>query len=228
MSAFVNERGDRMCIYRMSVPVRASCLSIVLIGILAQPVPAQRSGRSGLRLGNVSAAQLVVLEAVQENLKLTKGQKEKIDDAYDELLAARRKMFAEVPKESGDRGPKLIQLNKQTTTKIQALLDDSQRQRLKEVLLQVNGAAELLRDEIAAAIEITEDQKQKLVDIQRSNSKTRNDARKKLDGSSAQTRTAKMAELHRKTDEKLLEVLTAKQRKQFVAMQGKKMTLELY
>jgi hypothetical protein len=217
-----------MCKSRGRVPMWISCMSVVLIGTMAQNSEAQRSGRSGLRLGNVSAVQLIVLEDVQKHLKLTEEQKEKTVALHDTLIAERRKMFAEVSKESGDRGAKLAEMNKRTTTKLESILDAAQRQRLKEILLQVNGAAELLKDKIAEAIGITDDQKEKLADIQRSNAKTRSDSRKKLDGSSALIRNAKMAELHREAEKRLLEVLTAEQRKHFEAMQGKKITLELY
>lgn len=213
---------------RSKVPMWVNCMSVVLIGTMAQFAEAQRSGRSGLRLGNVSAVQLMVLEDVQKNLKLTEEHKEKTVAIHDKLIAERRKMFAEVSRESGERGPKLTEMNKRTTTKLESILDAAQRQRLKEILLQVNGAAELLKDKIAAAIGITDDQKERLADIQRSYAKTRRDSRKKLGGSSALIRTAKMAELHREAEKKLLEVLTAEQREQFEAMQGKKITLELY
>jgi len=161
-------------------------------------------------------------------LKLTEEQKKRMVAIHDNLIAERRKLFAEVSKESGDRGPKLAELNKRSTTKIDALLNIAQRKRLKEILLQVNGAAELLKDKIAAAIGISDDQKKKLAEIQRSNAKTRRDVRKELEGSSALIRNAKMAELHREAEKKLLEVLTAEQQKQFEAMQGEKITLELY
>ena len=118
-------------------------MSASLFGSMAQYVEAQRSGRSGLRLGNVSAVQLLVLADVQTDLKLTVEQKEETVAMHDSFSAERRKMFAEVSRESGDRGPKLADLNERTTTRVEAILDEAQRQRLKEILLQVNGAAEL-------------------------------------------------------------------------------------
>ena len=99
---------------------------------------------------------------------------------------------------------------------------------MQEIWLQVNGAYGLEKKEIADAIGISDDQKEKLAQIQRINSEDRRDARKELTGSTAQKRNAKMAELHRQAEKRILQILTVEQRKQFEKMQGKKITIDLF
>lgn len=217
-----------MCKFGSRFSVCVSCLSLALIGTMAQHAEAQRRGRSGLRLGNVTASQVLILEDAQEELKLSDEQTAKIAIIDQAFTTDRRKMFAEVSKESGDRGRKLTEMNKQTAAKIDAVLDEPQRKRLQEILLQVNGAVALEQDEMAATLGITEDQKSKLAEVRRSNAKVRRETHAKLDGSSSQTLANKMAELHREAEKKLLEVLTDQQRKQFEQMQGAKIDLQLY
>jgi len=203
------------------------CLAFVLIGTMTQHVEAQRSNRSGLRLGNVAPVQLLILDDVQTNLMLTEKQKEKATAIHEQFTAERRKMFAEISKESGNRRQKLAAMNKKTLAELETILDVAQRKRLQEILLQVNGATELLKDNIAATIKITDDQKEKLADIDRSNTKIRTESRKKLTGVSASTRSTKTSELHRQGNAKLLEILTAEQKKKFESMQGKKIAIKL-
>jgi DNA-binding MarR family transcriptional regulator len=170
----------------------------------------------------------LVLEDAQKELKLSDEQIAKIAAIDEAFTTDRRKMFAEISKESGDRGRKLAEMNKQTAAKIHAILDEPQRKRLKEILLQVNGAVALEQDEMAATLGITEEQKSKLAEVRRANAKVRRETHAKLDGSSSQTLANKMAELHREAEKKLLEVLSDQQRKQFEQMQGEKIDLQLY
>lgn len=53
-------------------------LFLVLVGTTTHTAEAQRSGRSGLRLGHVTALQLLVLEDVRKELQLSDDETAKI------------------------------------------------------------------------------------------------------------------------------------------------------
>ena len=205
-----------------------SSVALVLSATMTQNAEAQRSGRSGLRLGHVTAPQLLVFEDVQKALKLTKEQSNKLDAIHEAFTVDRRQMFTEVSKESAERGAKLDLMNEQAATKITSVLDEAQRNRLQEILLQVNGPAALENETLATELAISDDQKSKLAEVRRGNARTRRETHAKLDGSSSHLLAKEMAELQRAGDRKLLEVLTDEQRKQFNEMQGEKIDLELY
>jgi hypothetical protein len=198
--------------------------TIVVTLAAVSPAQAQRRNMGGLRPGHVSPARLLTVEAVQAELKLTDQQKEKATEINEALSAGRHELFAKVAKDSKERGAKTKELEKKAQGSIDELLDDSQNKRLRELLLQVNGASELTNKEMREALQITKEQQKKLATVRHANAKARKEALADFDGD----RMAKSVELQREGDAKLLEVLTPAQRKQFEAMQGKKIALKLF
>ena len=170
------------------------------------------------------AAQLLTMDAVQKDLNLTDEQKANVKQINETVTTGRKKLFAEVTKESGERGAKIAELNKKAAADIATLLDETQRKRLQEIVLQVNGAAEITKKEIREALQLTAEQDAKLKEVRRANLKARQEALANFEGD----RMAKMVELQKAADEKLLAVLTPEQRKKFAELQGKKIELELF
>jgi len=200
-------------------------LATMIVTVVAVPTAqAQRRNMGGLRPGNASPARLLPVESVQVELKLTDQQKEKAAEINEMLTAGRHELFATIKKDSKERGPKAAELERKAHAGIDELLDDAQEKRLKELLLQVNGASELSRKEIREALKITKEQQKKLAEIRRSNMKARQEALENYEGD----RMQKSVELLQEADKKLLEVLTDEQRKQFESMKGKKITIELF
>ena len=197
---------------------------VLLVGILAEPAAAQRRGQGGMRLGEATQAQLLQIDAVQKDLKLTDDEKSKVAAIHEKATSGRRQVMAANSKDSKERGPKLAELNKQLDAEIEKVLDDGQKKRLQEIVLQVNGAGALEKDDIQKALKITDEQKAKLTEIQKANTKARRDAVAQLDGA---TRTTKETQLFLDGNKKLLEVLTPEQSKQFEEMQGEKIKLDL-
>jgi Spy/CpxP family protein refolding chaperone len=205
-----------------------SIAATALIALLPLSAQAQGRDRGGLRQGNVAAVELLQLEEVKAELKLTDEQKTKVGELHDEYMTGRRQIFAEVDKESGERGPKMKELREKTAAALAETLDASQQKRLREIVLQVNGAAELENKEVAAALNLTDDQKKKIADVSKANAKGRREALRVLREGGEGSRTEKLAKLQAEGDAKLLEVLTAEQRKQFESMQGAKLELKLF
>ena len=205
-----------------------SIATATLLVFTAHSAHAQGRDRGGLRQGNVAAVQLLKLDEVRAELKLTTEQKTKVDELHETYMTGRRQIFAEVDKESGERGPKMKELREKTADEIAKALEESQQKRLKEIVLQVNGAAELENKEVAAALKITPEQQKKLTEVSKANAKARREAINVLREGGEGSRTEILAKLQAEGDARLLEVLTPEQRKQFEAMQGAKLELKLF
>jgi hypothetical protein len=213
---------------RIRIPVVVASLALMLA--TAELAQAQRGqGRFGGRFGVVSAAQLVSLEQVQAELKLNDEQKGKATGISEQLSSDRRELF-----QGGAGGgdfaqvrEKMEKLNSEATEKLMAVLDQGQRNRLKELVLQVNGAASLTDAAVAKELKITDEQKSKLEEIRDANRQAIQDANQDLEGASQEERREKMTQLRREGQEKLLAVLTTDQRAQFEKMQGTKIELDL-
>ena len=202
---------------------------VLIVGVglvlsMAESAVAQRRGQGGLRLGEATSTQLLQIAAVQNELKITDEQKTKAAAVNETVTSGRRQIFAANSKDSKERAPKVAELNKQADAEIEKILNDAQNKRLKQIVLQANGAAELQKDEIQKALSFTEEQKSQIAEIRKENLKARRDGLAQLQGAA---RSTKDAELYREADKKLLKVLRSDQSKQFEQMQGEKIKLDL-
>jgi hypothetical protein len=108
--------------------------------------------------------------------------------------------------------------------KLQAILNETQWKRFNELRLQNEGANALMREDIAKTLGLTQDQKNTLQEIQRTNMESMRqammDARE--GGEFNREEMQGMMEKNRKDSEaKMLAVLTSTQRTQWDAMLGK-------
>ena len=192
--------------------------------LIMSPAHAQQRMRGGVRPGNVTSARLLAVGEVQTELKLADEQKTKASEINETLTTGRRELFKKVAKDSRERTEKVAELEKNADASVKELLNDEQEKRLGELLLQVNGASELLKKDVADALQITEEQQKKLVAANKANAKARKEVLEKFEGD----RQSKTAELKTDEDKKLLVVLTDEQKKKFEQMQGKKIAIKLF
>lgn len=94
---------------------------------------------------------------------------------------------------------------------------------MTEIYIQVAGVAALQDDDIAAELGITEAQKTKMAEIQAANREEIGAQMRELfqSGGDREAIQAKMQELRRAADAKVLAVLTPEQQKKFEEMKGK-------
>jgi Spy/CpxP family protein refolding chaperone len=128
-----------------------------------------------------------------------------------------KEMMPEVIKMIADKG-------KDAQGQVDGILDDSQTERLKELSLQSRGAQALEDDEVAAALNISDEQKEKLTEVREEGSQALQEAFQKLRGGGGDQGDIrkKMSELRNNLSEKALAILTPDQRKQFEKMKGTK------
>jgi Spy/CpxP family protein refolding chaperone len=198
-------------------------LSLVLLGPLAachssasdNPPPGGPRGPGG---GGPGGFNLYANETVQKDLALTEAQKESIKSISDDFRSSMRDLSQE------DRQSKMPELRKAMEDKIAVVLTDKQKARMKEIRLQVQGPAALSTKEVAAALKLTDDQAQKIADLNKSLDDARREAFQGGGGGDPDARE-KLATLRTETNDKILAVLSSEQKASFEKMQGAKIDL---
>ena len=199
-------------------------LSLVLFGSLAvnqafaaddppATPPAQGQGRGGRGGSNLFAN-----ETVQKDLALTDEQKASIKKINDDFRSSLSGLSRE------DRRSKMTELRKGVEDKIDAVLDDKQKARVKEIRLQVQGPGALSNKEVADALKLSDEQVTKIKDLTKSLSDARREAFQGGGGGNADARE-KLTKLRTETNEKILALLTSDQKASFEKMQGAKIDL---
>lgn len=133
----------------------------------------------------------------------------------------RRKKFEEI------RG-KLETAQKESREKVNAVLLPHQQDRLKEISLQLRGFGAIDDPEVAAALKISDEQKEKIAAV-------RTEQREKMgelfrQGGQDQDRDAmreKFQKLRTENEKQVLDVLTTAQQAQFEKMKGEKFELDM-
>lgn len=181
-----------------------------------------------------SAMRLVTMDAVQEVLKLSDEQKDKVAEIDEELRQRAREAFGERRGERPDFGRvrgEMQKLNEEATAKLIDVLDDHQKRQLAAIVIEVSDAGALLDPLVAAQLNITAEQKEKMAEIR--------DAQQPLQagfgGRRAQELSreemrelrAKMEERRAEVHKQLMTVLTSEQQQQFETLKGEAADVEL-
>jgi Spy/CpxP family protein refolding chaperone len=193
----------------------------------AQNQQGRGGGRGYFGMQGGSKVLLVQAKPVQEDLKITSEQAAKLTSISDDYRADMRDFSAGEGASREERQQKFEQnrekiatLNRETDKKIDEVLNADQKKRLDEIALQAAGVQALQRDEIAAKLKLTGEQKEKI--------------KKVLDEQSQKMREAfgdngggreKLNEIRQQTEQQVVAVLNDDQKKEWKAMQGKEFDL---
>ncbi len=201
-----------------------SVLSLVSIsgltgcsGSASDEPPPRQFGPMGGGRGNFN---LLNNDKVQKELALTEKQKEAVKKAFDD----QRNGFSDLP-DSDDRFTKMQELFKTLQDKITALLDDKQKARLKEIQLQMQGPAGLANKETADALKLSDDQVEKIKQINETMQTDIRDTFQAAGQVNFNEVQDEITRLRKDGNDKILAVLTADQKAAFETMQGAKFEL---
>jgi Spy/CpxP family protein refolding chaperone len=181
--------------------------------------PAQARGHgfagSGSRLG------LLQLDVVAKDLNLSDEQKESIK----KIDAEAQKLWADLRGAPPvEQALKSVAAGHEIDRKIYRLLDERQRARIAEIVIQHLGPLALSSPRIVAKLKFTDEQKEKMEDLSKRRNEAIRDAIKDAGGDRDASRE-KRARVKKEYNEKWEAVLTPEQREQFDKMQGKKLDL---
>ncbi len=186
----------------MQITVAAAVVMLAVGPALAQQ---QRGGGRGF--GMMNTIFLLNQKSVQEELKLTDEQIAKVK----ELQEKQREAFQNFR----DMSPEERQQKMQEMTKaVDQTLKPQQLKRIKQIALQQAGARAVNDEEVAKALNVTDEQKEKFREIQREFFEKMRELG--FDEDKAKERES----LQKETNEKMMAVLTSDQKAKLKEMQG--------
>jgi hypothetical protein len=211
---------------------------LMVLSSLAGSTWAQQKGKGkgfgGFGFGGVNVTAAVLNnKALQEELKITAEQKEKLKPAADKMAAWQKKqgeMFAGgkggFDKEKFQESMKEGQaVNEGTKKAVEETLNADQKQRLKQIEVQASGPRAFANEETVADLKLTDAQKTKIMGI---NDELRKDSQEvRREGFGGGFDAEKMAEVTRKVDKleatamkEIQDALTDEQKKTWKTIVG--------
>ena len=221
--------------------MRSVCKNMLVLGLallLAGPALAQRGqGRGGFGGGFGGPGFLLQNPGVQKELKLSDDQVKKITETTESIRDKHRDEFEALGKLEGDerreKGQELRKkVSEETQKALAEILKPEQNKRLKEITLQQEGARAFNDPEVQKALNLTDDQKEKIKTINEDAAKEMGDlfpprGRRGGGGGGAppdpgafKERMTKMAAMRKETLDKATSVLNDDQKKTWKDMTG--------
>ena len=187
---------------------------LVLVTAAAQIASAQPGGQRGRGMGfGAPSLRLATLDKVQSELKLSDEQKTKIADISEGLRSADRQSRRQAAQDAAD--------------KLAEVLDKDQAKRLAGIDIQVMGPQALHDPLVMAQLNLSDEQKTKISDVQSGQWQAMRDARDEMQDMSREERRAKMGEMRDEMGKKLMDVLTTEQKTQFEDLKGEPVDIDM-
>jgi hypothetical protein len=221
----INDRGNAVIQFDHATRLLSNGLALALLIARAATAQDDPQLRFPSRPGPLTEARLATLEEVARDLSLTPQQRASIAEINDTLDSKRQDVLEDASSASWSR--QFDSLDLESNDQVQSLLNERQRQRLREVWLQVNGPEVLDDAGVARDLQLTAEQAGQLKIARSQNSV---DFQTMLRMPQARTYSelrARHEDRRRRSEERLLAVLTPQQRKQFAKMVGEPIEVDL-
>ena len=191
---------------------------------IAQPGGGGGRQRGGGRGGNMNTPVGLLNRAdVQKDLAITDDQKAKLT----EIRTASRQKMTDARQAAGDDQQAMRAAMQKVTEEISkdqlAVLTDDQKKRLMEIFVQVRGTQSILNADVQKALELSDDQKTKITDLQKRQQQANQEIRAKQQDQSIdqQEAQAQMQKNNKVLADELEKVLTDAQKAKLKDMGGK-------
>jgi Spy/CpxP family protein refolding chaperone len=190
-----------------------------------------RGGPPGGPGGPVPMTRLAAVDTVQDALKLSDEQKEKIKAINDETRDAMRKEF-----ESGGRPDreKMRKVMNEASDKLSKVLDENQQKRLMGIFVQVAGAGAVMDRAVAKELNITDEQRDKLREamggMREGRGEDRGPAKREGKGKGegkGDRGEGSSRERREKMEKAVMAVLTSEQQKKLEELKGEKVDIDM-
>ena len=209
--------------------VRYSTAAILAAGMVGLAAAQQRQGGGGFGFGG--PATLVNSKTVQADIKATDEQVTKLKDwakDYQAKQFSSFKDFKDLSKE--ERAEKMTAASEKAWKEIGEILKPEQVKRLKQIDLQVSGIRAYSNKEVAEALKITDEQKEKIRDAGMAMGKEMADLREeygikgfggpKLDADKQKEYDKKLAAINKDLTTKVTGLLTDEQKAKWKELTG--------
>jgi Spy/CpxP family protein refolding chaperone len=200
-----------------------ACLTLaVATTAMAQQGQGRRGGGFGMGGGQTTSAQLLAVEKVQDDLKLTADQKDKITALRMEGRGAGGGRQGRGQNASPEERAAALKAAQERDAKFDELLNADQKKRLGEIKLQARGNSALNDEAVAKELALTDSQKASVKTISDAVAKKIMDLGPPQQGGDFAARAREVNDIRTGADPEYLAVLTAEQKTKFTAMQGAK------
>ena len=206
-------------------------LGLVCAQAAAQDIPEQARKEIA---HNLQGPFVVIRDVVQEDLKLTAEQKEKVEEHFRERIQDIGQFFQSLDGVNGEEREKKIsdfrqKAQEKLASVLRATLKEDQSKRLHQLALQQEGAFALFNGapEIAKALKITDDQRKQFKAVIQDMQKKIEPLIKEVQaGGDAQEIRPKAMKIRKEHMGQIEALLTDAQRKQWKEMLGKPLNLD--
>ena len=215
--------------------VHGSVLTIGLALLAASPALAQPPGGPGGGFGGMrqapGAARLLAVDKVQEELKLTDDQKAEVKKATDQA-SEKYKDDIDKARTAMDRD-KMTELRKAENADVEkavaAVLKPEQAKRLTQIEVQAAGLDAFSRDDVQAALKLTDAQKKDVKGVEDDMQKDAAEVMKDAQGDRTKMAAAfkKIQDLRLESVEQVVKGLTDDQKKTWKDLNGDKFDVAL-
>lgn len=185
---------------------------LVVCAAVARPADNEESV-----IAREDAIEVILLRqpAVQQDLRITEGERKKIDEFATKQWQKVKQMKDLSEAERTRRFEAMAKENQQF---LKSTLKPEQQKRLNQITMQVAGLLCVMRADVAAELNLSAEQKQK---IKAAHKEAEKDAKEAL-RSGGEVRDEKFNELRMKSRQKLLSILTDAQKTKWKEMAGQK------
>ncbi len=202
-----------------------TAIALGLAACLSASAQAQGpGGRGGMMGGMGGGANLLTNKSVQQELKLSEEQVEKVTKAataIGEKMNEKRQGMQDLAQD--ERQAKMAEINKETTAEVkkttEAIFSPAQAKRFEQIRLQAMSYNAFNDPDIAKKLNITADQKAKFGDLRQEMMSEMGELRQAMQND-REGAMKKMTELTKKTNEKAMAVLTSEQKASWKELTG--------
>ncbi len=216
----------------MRKTICACAVLLLAVGVaMSQDTRRQRPGQGGFGgfggfgpgMGRGASTMLLMNKGVQEELKLTDEQKDKIKAYSEEAMKAGFGQFGKLRDlPENERREKMQAMMKEMAEKAEKFVDETlkpeQKTRLKQISYQQMGVQAFSDKEVAEKLKLTDEQKEKIEGISKQSREEMGQLFRS--GGSREEMGPKLTALRKETMEKVQGVLTADQKKIWSELTG--------
>ncbi len=206
-----------------SAVMTMSCVAVILA--TTSFAQAQRFGGFGGQ--TYSRFQLASLPEVQSQLKLTDEQKSAAKDAVTTMQEEQQSIMQNANGDFQGAQAKLAEFRTKLDGELIAKLDDAQKSRLTQIYVQAAGANALFDADVQKALDINDEQKEKLQKARDENRTAMMEAFQGFQDMSQEERIEAQAKLREDANANLLAAITEEQSKKLEELKGEKIELDL-
>lgn len=206
---------------------------LAALGLASTAKAQPGGGRRGMGMGMNGGLMALMSPDGQKELNLTEDQVEKVRGVVEELGATMREKFQGLQDLSPEeRQAKVQEVTKEVNAGIEKdlkdILKEDQLKRYRQISLQAMGVGAFSDEEVAKKLELTDDQKAKVKEIQDGAQKERQTLMEEArQGGNPQEAFGKAREIGEKAKEKAVGVLTDKQKEQWKELTGKEFKFQM-